>query len=63
MGFYDALAEVMDSVRHEHEIAAYGRQVTGEIELPEQAAPSVSVEQVQDVQAMEPPTQDLGMER
>lgn len=61
MGFWEGLAEAMDSIRHEHEIAAYGRPVTGDIELPQQqeAQPSSWVETVQEAQIIEPPQAEM----
>jgi len=37
MSFWDGLASAMDDVRHKYEEAAYGREVTGNIELPQAA--------------------------
>lgn len=41
MGFWDGLASAMDDIRHEVEIAAYGRETTGNIELPQVEAPAI----------------------
>ncbi len=37
MSFWDGLASAMDDTRHKFEEAAYGREVTGNIELPQAA--------------------------
>ena len=70
MGFWDGLASAMDDIRHEVEIAAYGRETTGNIELPQQQAaiePPTSYQDLmqQDMGKIEPPEpqQDMGMER
>lgn len=60
MGFWEGLAEAMDDIRHQHEIAAYGREVTGDIQLPQQEAqPSNWVETVQEAQTIEPPQAEM----
>ncbi len=37
MSFWDGLASAMDDTRHKFEEAVYGREVTGNIELPQAA--------------------------
>lgn len=69
MGFWDGLAEAMDSVRHEVEQAAYGREVTNDIQLPQQQEPAVEPtswqEAAQDIEPpqIEPPQPTQEMER
>ncbi len=42
MGFWDGLAEAMDDIRHKVvEEPAYGKEVTGNIELPQQQEPPI----------------------
>jgi hypothetical protein len=60
MGFWDGLAEAMDSVRHEVEQAAYGREVTNDIQLPQQQEPAVEPTSWQDAaKDIEPSHNDL----
>jgi len=40
-GFAEGLASAIDDIRHEVEIAAYGRETTGNIELPQVEAPAI----------------------
>ena len=53
-GFAEAFASAIDDIRHEVEIAAYGRETTGNIELPQVQAPAI--EAAQDI---EPSHNDL----
>lgn len=71
MGFWDGLAEAMDDIRHNVvEVPMYGREVTNDIQLPQQQAaieaPASYQEMMQqDVGKIEPPApqQDMGIER
>lgn len=40
-GFAEGLASAIDDIRHEVEIAAYGRETTGNIELPQVEVPTI----------------------
>ncbi len=40
-GFAEGLASAVDDIRHEVERAAYGRETTGNIELPQAQAPAI----------------------
>jgi len=67
MGFWDGLAEVLDDIRHNVvEVPMYGREVTGNIELPQVEAPASYQELMQqDMGKVEPPapSQDIGIDR
>jgi hypothetical protein len=49
--FAEGFASAIDDIRHEVERAAYGRETTGNIELPEVQAPSYQ----EAAQGIEPP--------
>ena len=70
MGFWDGLASAMDSVRHEVERAAYGREVTDDIQLPQQQEPAVeptsweaAAQDIEPAQQPEPPQPSMEMEQ
>lgn len=76
MGFFDGFAEglasAIDDIRHNVvEIPTYGREVTGNIELPQQQAATVEAPasyqelMTQDIGKIEPPApqQDMGIDR
>ena len=70
MGFFDGFAEglasAIDDIRHNVvEIPMYGREVTGNIELPQQQEDPASYQELmrQDVGKVEPPAPSQDMER
>ena len=71
MRFWDGLASAMDDIRHNVvEQPMYGREVTGNIELPQQQEPAVeptswqaAVQDIEPIQQPEPPQPSMEMER
>lgn len=64
MGFFDGFAEglagAVDDIRHEVERAAYGRETTDDIQLPQQQEPAVEPTSWQEAaQDIEPSHNDL----
>lgn len=53
-GFAEGFAAAVDDIRHEVEIAAYGRTTTGSIELPQAEIPVIEPAQ----QEIEPPSME-----
>jgi hypothetical protein len=70
MGFWNGLTSAMDDIRHKVvEEPTYGREVTGNIELPQQE-PAVeptswqaAAQGIEPIQQAEPPERGLEMER
>lgn len=65
MSKWDALASAMDDVRHKFEESVYGREVTGNIELPQAAETSKwdSLSQEKGIIEPEPPQPESELER
>lgn len=64
-GFAEGLASAIDDIRHKVvEEPMYGREVTGNIELPQVEAPASYQELMQqDIGKVEPPAPSQDMER
>ena len=65
MSFWDGLASAMDDTRHKFEESVYGREVTGNIELPQAAETSKwdSLSQEKGIIEPEPPQPESELER
>ena len=69
MGFWQGLTSAMDDTRHKFEESVYGREVTGNIELPQQEPPveptswEAAAQGIEPIQQAEPPERGLEMER
>jgi len=70
MGFWNGLTSAMDDIRHKVvEEPTYGREVTGNIELPQQEPPveptswEAAAQDIEPFQQAEPPQRGLEMER
>ena len=70
MGFWNGLTSAMDDLRHNLvEQPMYGKNVTGDIELPQQEPPveptswEAAAQDIEPIQQAEPPQRGLEMER
>ncbi len=65
MSKWDALAGALDDIRHKYEESVYGREVTGNIELPQAAETGKwdGLSQEKGVMQPEPPQQEMEQER
>ena len=70
MGFWNGLTSAMDDLRHNLvEQPMYGKNVTGDIELPQQEPPveptswEAAAQGIEPIQQAEPPERGLEMER
>lgn len=65
MSKWDALASALDDIRHKYEESVYGREVTGNIELPQatEAGKWDSLSQEKGIIEPEPPQPEMEQER
>lgn len=65
MSKWDALASALDDIRHKYEESVYGREVTGNIELPQAAETGKwdSLSQEKGIIEPEPPQPEMEQER